>query len=169
MDFINFKTSILCWVRKYKYAWIVLLAGILLMLLPEGSNEPEIIQKEKQQEQLPIQSLETQLEDTLSCLKGVGEVKVMLSVARGEQIIYQTDSTYSQKENTTDTRTQTILVSDSDRNEGGLIHQINPPVYLGAIVLAQGADNPVAKLAIVEAVSNVTGLGADKISVLTMG
>ena len=60
------------------------------------------------------------------------------------------------------------MTTDSDRNETGLVHQINPPVYLGAVVLAQGADNPVVKLSIVEAVSKVTGLGADKISVLKM-
>ena len=92
----------------------------------------------------------------------------MLTIAQGERILYQTDSTYTQGENSTDTRTQTILVTDSQRNETGLIHQKNPPVYQGAIVLAEGADHPSVKLAIVEAVMDVTGLGADKISVLKM-
>ena len=52
--------------------------------------------------------------------------------------------------------------------ESGLIRQINPPAYLGAIVVCQGADNNTVRLAIVEAVSRATGLGADKISVLKM-
>ena len=92
----------------------------------------------------------------------------MVSVAQGERTIYQTDTTYSQGENDTDSRTQTILVTDGGRNQTGLIHQVNPPTYQGAIVLAQGGDNPVVKLAIVDAVSKVTGLGADRISVLKM-
>ena len=93
---------------------------------------------------------------------------VMLSIAQGERTIYQTDSSYSQTENSTDTRTQTILVSDSQRNETGLVHQKSPPVYQGAIILTQGADNPSVKLSIVEAVGDITGLGADRISVLKM-
>jgi stage III sporulation protein AG len=42
------------------------------------------------------------------------------------------------------------------------------PQYLGAIVVCQGADRSDVRLAIVEAVSALTGLGADKISVLKM-
>jgi hypothetical protein len=62
----------------------------------------------------------------------------------------------------------TILTTDSDRNQTGLIHQKNPPVYRGAVVLTQGADDPAVKLAIVDAVGKATGLGADKIAVLKM-
>lgn len=166
MDIIKLKSGISDWICKYKYACIVLLVGMLLMLLPERTKEETVVQTQPQQ-QSEI-TMESQLEEILCCLKGAGEVKVMLSVAKGEQIIYQTDSTYSNNENSSDTRTQTILTTDSERNETGLIHQKNPPVYLGAVVLAQGADDPTVKLAIVEAVSNATGLGADKISVLKM-
>ena len=133
----------------------------------DSSSRAKAVVKMENQSQT-TQTVETQLEELLCYLKGAGKVKVMLSVAKGEQIIYQTDSTYSNHENSSDTRTQTILTTDSERNETGLIHQKNPPVYLGAVVLAQGAENPVVKLAIVEAVSNVTGLGTDKISVLKM-
>ena len=42
------------------------------------------------------------------------------------------------------------------------------PTYLGAVIVCQGGDSPTVKLAIVEAVSNATGLSADKITVLKM-
>ena len=167
MDIITIKSRITDAVKKYRYVCIVLLVGILLMTLPEGSNEETAIQLQIQNQPENI-TIEERLEEVLGYLKGAGKVKVMLSIEKGEQTIYQTDSTYSSGENNTDTKTQTILTTDSDRNETGLVHQINPPVYLGAVVLAQGADNPVVKLSIVEAVSKVTGLGADKISVLKM-
>ena len=166
MDIISIKTSMLGWINKYKYACIVLIIGVFLMLLPEKPKEE--LTQQAQTQQHPVLTVETQLEDILRHVKGAGEVKVMLSIEKGEQIIYQTDSTYSNHENSSDTRTQTILTTDSDRNETGLIHQKNPPVYMGAVVLAQGAENPVVKLAIVEAVSNITGLGTDKISVIKM-
>ena len=167
MDIIMIKSRITEAVKKYKYVCIILLAGILLMILPETSKEEMISQTQVQRQPARI-TMEEKLEETLGCLKGAGKVKVMLTIEKGEQTIYQTDSTYSHNENNTDTKTQTILTTDSDRNETGLVHQINPPIYLGAIVLAQGADNPVVKLSIVKAVSNATGLGADKISVLKM-
>ena len=48
------------------------------------------------------------------------------------------------------------------------MRQENPAQYLGVIVVCEGADSPAVRLAIVEAVSDVTGLGADRISVLKM-
>lgn len=152
---------------KYKYVWLVLLIGILLMMIPSRSQTAadETEAKELSEE---TEDTEEKLEIILSKVSGAGEVKVMLSVAQGEQTIYQTDTSYSQSEDGTDSRTQTILITDKDRNEAGLVHQKNPPKYLGAIVLSQGADDPVVKLSIVDAVGKVTGLGADKIAVLRM-
>ena len=126
----------------------------------EYEKEPVKMQTEE--------STEEKLEEILCRVKGAGKVDVLLTVSQGERTIYQTDSSYSQGETTTDTRTQTVLITDSQRNETGLVHQKNPPIYQGAIILTQGADDPVVKLAIVDAVSNVTGLGTDRISVLKM-
>lgn len=168
MDIVNVKSRISEWINKYKYAWIVLFVGIMLMALPDRTDKKTSAQPQSQQEVQAVTTLEDELEAILGHLNGAGEVKVLLSVAKGEQTIYQTDSMYSQNENSTDTKTQTILRTDSERNELGLVHQINPPVYLGAVVLSQGADDPAVKLAIVEAVSDATGLGADKITVLRM-
>ena len=167
MDIIAVKSRIMEILKKYKYACVILLAGILLMILPETPKK-ETMPQTQVQKQTENFTIEGKLEETLSRLNGAGKVKVMLTIEKGEQTVYQTDSTYSHNENDTDTKTQTILITGSDRNETGLIYQINPPIYLGAIVLAQGADNPVVKLSIVEAVSNVTGLGADRITVLKM-
>ena len=165
MDFIKLKTRISKAIGKYKYVWIVLLAGVVLMMIPGKETQEEVQQPVTATEEA---SLEERLEMILSSVEGAGQVKVMLSIAQGERTIYQTDSTYTQSENSSDAKTQTILITDSQRNETGLVHQTNPPTYQGAIILTQGADDPVVKLAIVEAVSDVTGLGADRISVLKM-
>ena len=39
---------------------------------------------------------------------------------------------------------------------------------VGAIIVCQGGDSPTVRLNIVEAVSNVTGIGSDRITVLKM-
>ena len=91
-------------------------------------------------------------------------MQVLLTVAAGEQTIYHSD------ENSTDTsvRLETVIITDSQRNQQALVQQVLPESYRGAIVVCQGADSPAVKLAIVEAVSRATGLGADSISVLKM-
>lgn len=155
-------------IGKYKYALAVLLIGLLLMMIPTRQsvmgtrNEAET--PEVQQSTDPA----AELSEILSGIEGAGTVKVMLAVSEGERTHYQTDTTYTQSETNTNTKSQTILITDSNRNQSGLIHRKDPPVYRGAVILAQGADDPTVRLAIVDAVSKVTGLGADKISVQKM-
>ena len=154
-------------VKKYKYVAIVLLAGLVLMLIPSantGASEKTVITQSTDR----ILTLEQQLSQLLSNVKGAGEVQVMLTVAAGEETFYQTNDDYSVSSDSSNTRTDTVTVSDANRNERGLVRQVNPPTYLGAIIVCQGADVPAVRLAIVEAVSKATGLGADKISVLKM-
>lgn len=168
MDFIKFKSRITQTCRKYKYVWVVLLVGMVLMMIPGKETQVDDSEVQLNTESSENIDIEENLEQILSYVKGAGELKVMLAVAKGESTIYQTDSTYSKSGDNADSRTQTILITDSSRNETGLIYQKNPPTYQGAIILAQGADDPKVKLAIVNAVMDVTGLGADKISVLKM-
>lgn len=168
MDFVVLKKRINEWTGKYKYVGIVLLVGIILMMIPSKNLDSDESGPDVNVPQSENVSIEERMEDILSCVEGAGQVKVMLSISKGESSVYQTDSSYSQSENNTDTRTQTIIVSDNNRNESGLVYQKNPPVYQGAIVLSEGAEDPQVKLAIVDAVMDVTGLGADRISVLKM-
>ena len=168
MDFVKLREGIKEGIGKYKYVWIVLLAGILLMVIPQKKPTSHAVSAENETVIQAPADLSDELEQILSQISGAGTVKVMLSIAQGERMIYQTDSTYSQGGERTDSETKTVIISDNQRTQQGLIHQINPPIYQGAIVVAQGGEIPSVKLAIVEAVSNVTGLGADRIAVLKM-
>lgn len=162
----KWKTQIKEVFGKYKYVLLILLVGMLFLMQPEKETAKETVKQTDLVLEEP--ELREQLEDILKNIQGAGEVMVMLSVQQGEHILYQTDTTDGQTEKSTDSRSQTVLITDGQRNETGLIRQKNPPVYQGAIILAQGADQPAIKLAIAEAVSKVTGLGTNKISVLKM-
>ena len=63
---------------------------------------------------------------------------------------------------------KTVIISDSGREEEGLIKTVTPPIYLGAIIVCQGGDSPTIRLQIVQAVANVTGISSDRITVLKM-
>ena len=166
MEKILNEAKIMNFINRYKYVALVLAVGILLMLLPtkkEAATEPVLKTKEDS-----ILSVEEKLTQILRQVKGAGEVQVMLTEALGEEIIYQTNDDISNGDTSSSSRGDTVTITDSERNENGLVRQQNPPKYMGAIVVCQGGDNATVRLAIIEAVSNVTGLGADKISVLKM-
>lgn len=113
-------------------------------------------------------SMEERLAEILSQVAGAGKVQVLLTEATGAQTFYQENKDSAEGNQNKSTRTDTVILSDSSRGQTGLVSQINPPTYLGAIVLCQGADQSAVRLAITEAVANATGLGYHKISVLKM-
>lgn len=146
---------------KYKYVVIVAFCGLALMLLPqsEASAAPST-----QQPSSVERTMAEELEEILSRIQGVGKVQLLLTEARGQCTIYVQDESVSQDS----TKTDAVIITDGSRAQTGLVSQVIPPVYQGAIVVCQGGADPVVKLAVVEAVSDATGLSADKITVLKM-
>ena len=151
---------------KYKYALIILLIGISFLLIPERRVEQTQRPEESTMETNYLSS--ESISAILQSVEGAGQVRVLLSVASGEEILYQADQDSSVSDDNHSTKTETVILMDTNRVESGLIKQINPPQYLGAIVVCQGADNPTVKLAITQAVSKIVGLSSDKICVLKM-
>lgn len=139
------------------------------MLLPVGSRERKqetaVQSTEKAEETVKLQD---QLSTFLSQMAGAGKVQVLLTEAAGQQTIYQADKDTSTNDNSQMDRSDTVILTNSARDQEGLVCQVNPPIYLGAVVLCQGADQPSIRLAITEAVANATGLGYHKITILKM-
>ena len=167
MDIGGVKNKILTWCRKYKYSILVLLIGLLLMALPGRSSGKQETATSITAEN-HTENLEKRLSKILSQVTGAGKVEVVLSASAGEEVIYQTNIDSSTGSASGHDKSNTVTITDADRNQAGLIRQVNPERYMGAIVLCQGADDPAVCLAIVDAVSKATGLGANKISVLKM-
>lgn len=166
MDWVSIKGRLADFLRKYRYAALVVLIGIVLMLIPgrDAAQSPEPEQTQPVQEQT---DLAEKLADILSRIDGAGRVEVMLTVAEGEETIYRYDEDITSGENGS-IRKDTVIITNADRGQSGLVQQINPPKYRGAIIVCQGADSAAVRLSIIQAVSGVTGLGADKICVLKM-
>lgn len=166
MDIKGIGTHLKDMVSKYKYAAIVLLVGIALLLLPGKRSETAQLKEEPTITQNAMDS--EALHEILQSIEGAGKVKVLLSVASGEKTVYQTDTDTSVTSDSSSTRTESVIVTDSQRVENGLIQQVNPPVYRGAVVVCQGADSASVRYAIIQAVSKITGLGTDSICVVKM-
>ena len=162
MDLLAFRQKLQDRLKTYRPALIILLVGILLMLLPgrgeqriRGRQPPEIQQAE---------SLDQSLSRTLSALDGAGRVQVLLTEAVGKQVVYQFDEERREGER----QRKTVLLSNSQRGQEGLVCRVLAPVYQGAVVLCQGGGRPDIRLSIVRAVTSATGLTSDKVTVLKM-
>ena len=59
---------------KYAYVAAAVLIGIVLLLWPSGNGNTEEVQ-----ETVQIRQLQTELEEILSAISGVGQVKVLLT------------------------------------------------------------------------------------------
>jgi len=166
MDWTVIRSKVLEWVKKYKFVVMILALGMILMALPDHTEDVQ--QETVQTSAEPQSGTSAELEKILEQIDGAGKVRVLITQASGAETIYQTDDDSSYSDDTQSIRTETVTISDGNRVQTGLVRQVNPPVYLGAIVICQGADRPSVRLGIVEAVANVTGISTDRITVLKM-
>lgn len=162
MDWRQLKNKIPIQVGKYKYVILVILLGLALMSIPPVSQTDTVDEAD------PIpneQNMAEKLEDILGKIEGVGKVRVMLTQASAEETVYQQDEDRS---NNGDIRLETVIISDENRSQQGMIRTVTPPTYLGAVIVCQGAQHDSVKLAVVQAVASLTGIGTDRIIVLKM-
>ena len=155
--------------KKYAPALALGLIGILILLWPKKQTAQQT--ETAGAAQPAAQSLlETgqRLAALLAHIEGAGEVQVMLSLRTGAETVYQTDTKRSSGESGDTQETTTVLCTQSGSSKTPLVKKTEYPVYQGAVVVCAGADSAQVRLAIVEAVSSLTGLGSDKITVVKM-
>ena len=158
---------------KHRYALLVLLIGVALLMLPTGrSTEKKTEAAEPEAAPSSGDSVEARLGELLSQVEGAGKVRVMLTVSAGEETVYQTDQTTEQRQSGDETEktvsVTTVLVSSGSSEEAPVPVKVLSPVYQGAVVVAEGGGTPSVRLDLVRAVSSLTGLGADRITVVKM-
>ena len=152
--------------KKYRYAIGILAVGVILMMIPKQETTFEEVQVTAKSDY--VESVSAQLSALLSKMDGAGKVEVLLTYSCGEETIYQINEKTTGSSGADSSSVDTVIISDAQRSEYGLVKQVNPAKCLGAIILCQGAESPALRYSIIEAVSKATGLGTDKISVLKM-
>lgn len=149
---------------RYRLVWLVILAGLILLLLPTGEKEGEAREETEQtQSAFDLAATEARLSQALSKIHGAGEVTVVLTVANGpRQILAENvDRDGSQGEE----KTETVVLSRGSGSQETVTVQEIYPRYQGALLVCAGGDDPTVRLLLTEAMSALTGLGADKISI----
>ena len=162
---------------KYKYVAIVLLAGIICLAWPssdKGTASPPAAEQRGQGEtgeRQELIALQEEMEDILGKIQGVGELRLMLTLDRGtfKELAQDGALSYSGEPISPEDYSRsssTVVLSKSGSGESVVVIQETYPQFRGALVVCQGGENPSVRLAVIEAVSALTGLGSDKISVV---
>ena len=155
---------------KYKYVLIVIIAGIVLLLWPTGERKQNAGTDGSAAalEKFDLEALEKKLSRTLSMVEGAGEVTVTLTVQRGMEQVLASDRTTSVSERGSSVEDETVLVNTGSGQETVLLTQ-KYPTFQGALIVCEGGDNAQVRLLLTQAVSALTGLGADRITVCKGG
>ena len=166
-------------IKKNKFVMVVLLAGLVLILLPISSQAPKNdtgARSKSSSAEFSLSDQESRISLALSRIQGAGKVTVVLALKCGAEQVLARDETESSttggKGDMAETQSQhsvtTVVISAGSSVETPITLKTIYPEYLGALVVAEGADNAAVKLQLVRAVSGLTGLGADRIVVTKM-
>ena len=155
---------------RYKYAALILLVGAGLLLWPAGSGATaQTGQNEASQVYAAAENLQSEMEEILGQIQGVGTVRVLLTMdTDGErQLAQNTELQYSGSTAAPEdySRTSETVLLDLNDQEAPIVTRILYPTYRGALVVCQGGDRADVRLAVIEAVSVLTGLSSDRITV----
>ncbi len=135
-------------------------------------NENIIIEKSENKDD----NLEQRLQNILSNISGVGEVKVLITYSQTSEVnpLYNEDYDESvTEEEDTNGGKRTVSTSSNKKEVVSASNQVitksvTYPQIQGAVVIAKGADNSNVKTNIIQAVQAATGLSTYKIQVFDM-
>ena len=162
------KEKLISYVKKYRYVALVVLAGVVLMLLPSGKGEQQTSsdQPVNVSEAYSLAETEKRLEQLLGRIRGVGQVQVMLTLKSGSSLQLAENRSTSLRDTEDRQDRDVVTLNRGSGYEDVVVTEQTYPVYQGAVIVCQGAGDSGVHLAVVQAVSVLTGLGSDKITVV---
>lgn len=165
--------------------FVILIIGIILFLLADifiGNNKKltkydyKSVGEENMKEDYSDYStlLENKLENILTQLKGVGKVRVMITLEDTAEVVPAFNTTKNNettKENDSQGGTReivredmTIQVVTNEKGEPIVLKEIRPTIK-GVIVIAEGAENLEVKEMLYEAVKTALGVPGNRVEV----
>lgn len=157
--------------QAVKKRWVLIAAlalGILLLTLPNTGKKTENIANTDDVPKFSLENEEKKIASALEKLDGVGQVSVTLTlessverkIARDESTQYKTLSGGYELQS----ESSVVRLQGSSSSQDPVTLKFVYPKYKGALIVAENVG-AATKLEIVNAVSALTGLSTDKITV----
>lgn len=154
------------WLKQYRLVLILVAVGLVLVAWPTrpASTQTSEAQAQQAEETFSVEELEQRLSQAISRIQGAGDATVLLSLDQGVERVLAEDQVEEQGEGESSREQTTVICSGDDGEEVVLLTQYYPS-FRGALVVCPGGDDPQVQLAITQAVSALTGLGSDRITI----
>ena len=167
-------------IKKDKWL-IILLVGLLLVVIAmpvsdiksdQTQDDQQMQQTETPSEEAYTGALEARLENALANVKGVGNVKVMITLASSAEKVVEKDREMSSDVQEGDgggkntSSSETAVYANGNGEETPYVKQELSPRIEGVLVIAEGGDNAVVIENITEAVQALFGVDTHKIKVM---
>ena len=127
-----------------------------------GGEEKPAAAAEPLTECFSLEEFEEKLARTISQIRGAGEAQVVLSLKSGSRQVLAQDT---QRGADGDSSSSTVTLGRGSGSQEVVPLQTLAPQFQGALVVCPGGEDPEVCLQIIQAVSALTGLGSDRISV----
>lgn len=151
--------------------------GVVLLaaptLLPDSQSEEltEVAPQAAATEDY-AQTLAQQLEDTLGRIRGVGEIRVMVTLARQEEYLYATNQTAESRTEADSAQSQsqqTHVILEQDGDDRPLVTTTVVPQIQGVLVVCAGGGDPLVQSALTQSITALLNIGASRVAVVEMG
>jgi stage III sporulation protein AG len=156
--------------RKYGALLLVIIAGLLFLIWPRGAGPPAPEPPQAAQETFDLAVLERRLEEILSAIEGAGKVEVMMTLKTDMEVIVVQDVDTRIRR---DIESGAVISQDDERRTKTVIAGAAPiiqkriyPEFQGALIVCEGAGSASVRTAILDSVAALTGLRADRISIV---
>ena len=149
---------------KYQAVLLVIGVGVILLLLPSGGGtaaQPEQ-QTAEEENNFDLERFEERLERTLSQVQGAGKVQLVLTLDSSSRQVLAQDT---QREADGGSSATVVTVGEGGGEQGVVALQTVAPRFRGALVVCPGGGQAQTRLRLTEAVSALTGLSSDRISI----
>ena len=151
-------------IKKDKWL-IILLVGLLLVVIAMPASD---IKSDQTQDEQQMQKVE----NALAKVKGVGNVKVMITLASSSEKVVEKDQEMTSEvqegesggKNTSSS--ETAVYANGNGEETPYVKQELSPRIEGVLVIADGGDNAIVIENITEAVQALFGVDTHKIKVM---
>ena len=167
--------------KKKESLVILFIVGLLLLVIAlptkkeSGETADSNIQTKESiktdDEEDYCESLERRLEEILSCIEGVGKVKVMITLKDTGKSVVEKDVTSEEtsrnEEKSSSRKEETVYGEEGNSTSPYVVNTYRPKIQ-GVLVVAQGVKDPVIQQEIMEGVMALFEVESHKINIINM-
>ncbi len=111
-----------------------------------------------------VQKLESQTEDILSSMSGVGKCKVMITLKNSDENVYAQNNDTNSSDSSYSESNEYIFQDSGSSNEPVVVKKYYPQVQ-GVVIVCEGADDVYTKEKIINSVASLYNISTSKITV----